>query len=145
MFLGGRIIMAYQLKHTTQKKITPGEDTPLGATLKPDGVNFALFSEHAKEVFLLLFDIPDNDPTDIIKIKNHTAKVWHTLVHGISSGQLYGYKVKGDYDPAHGMRFNTYKLLIDPYTRALSHKFNNMDNLLFGYALDTGEKDLIMD
>jgi isoamylase len=43
---------------------------PLGAILTPDGVNFALYSKNATEVFLLLFDKPDGEPTDIIQLRN---------------------------------------------------------------------------
>ena len=43
----------------TTKRLSPGSIHPLGATLTPEGVNFALYSRHANEVFLLLFDDPD--------------------------------------------------------------------------------------
>ena len=36
--------------------VWPGEPYPLGATCDTEGVNFALFSEHAEEVELCLFD-----------------------------------------------------------------------------------------
>jgi glycogen operon protein len=54
--------MAYQLKHRTTKSVEKGKNFPLGATLAPDGVNFAIYSKHASEVFLLLFDKPDGEP-----------------------------------------------------------------------------------
>jgi pullulanase/glycogen debranching enzyme len=49
--------MAYELKHRTTKTIEKGKSFPLGATLASasDGVNFAVYSKHATEVFLLLF------------------------------------------------------------------------------------------
>ena len=34
-------------------------------------------------------------------------------------GQLYGYRVYGPWDPAHGHRFNPAKVLLDPYARAI--------------------------
>jgi glycogen operon protein len=75
------------------------KSTPLGATLTPGGVNFALFSEHAAAVFLLLFDEPDKAPTDVIELTRRDKFVWHVFVKGLKAGQLYGYKVRGDYRP----------------------------------------------
>jgi isoamylase len=43
----------------TAMSIWPGSPSPLGATSNGSGVNFALFSEHATEVKLCLFDSPD--------------------------------------------------------------------------------------
>ena len=37
-------------------RVWPGGPLPLGATWDGEGVNFALFSEHAEGVQLLLFD-----------------------------------------------------------------------------------------
>jgi isoamylase len=54
--------MAYDLKHRTTKTVAKGISFPLGANLTPDGVNFALYSKNATEVFLLLFDKPDAEP-----------------------------------------------------------------------------------
>ena len=57
--------MSYELKHGTNKKLSGGRFYPLGAALYEDGVNFAIYSQHASEVFLLLFDRHDGAPTDI--------------------------------------------------------------------------------
>jgi pullulanase/glycogen debranching enzyme len=62
--------MAYDLKHRTTKTVARGVNYPLGAALTSDGVNFAVYSKHATEVFLLLFDKPDGEPTDIIQLSN---------------------------------------------------------------------------
>src|SRR5665213_2691350 len=115
------------LKHQTQRELFPGDHGPLGATLKEDGVNFAVFSQYAQEVFLLLFDKPDLPATDTIKL-NRSENTWHIFVKGIKAGQLYGYKVDGEYNPAEGKRFNPSKLLLDPYAKAVSGKFKDQDN-----------------
>jgi isoamylase len=132
------------LKHQTQKELSGGEVGPLGASLKADGVNFAIFSQYAQEVFLLLFDAADLPATDTIKL-NRTDNIWHILVKGIKAGQLYGYKVNGEYDPAQGKRFNPYKFLIDPYAKAVSGKLKNRENLIFSYDVNAQGKDLVMD
>jgi len=129
----------------TKRKVLEGRYYPLGATLGPYGVNFAVYSRNAREVYLLLFDRPDGDPTDVIRLENQARYVWYAHVQGITAGQLYGYKVRGEYDPARGMRFNENKLLIDPYAKALSGKVVNPDNLLLGYNPGDPAADLSRD
>ena len=51
----------------TTVKTWPGKPYPLGATWTGDGVNFAIFSEHATGVELCLFDNVDA-PEEIEKI-----------------------------------------------------------------------------
>jgi isoamylase len=133
------------LKHRTNKTITSGAPNPRGASLRKDGVNFTIYSRFAREIFLLLFDSPQGEPTDIININHRAGNVWHVYVHGIKAGQLYGYKVDGEYNPSQAMRFNKYKLLIDPYAKALTGKAENRDNLLFAYDIQSEQKDLAMD
>ena len=105
------------LQTSTKRKVDTGKFYPLGASLEHGGVNFALYSKNATEVYLALFDRPDGEPTDIIKLENRTRFVFHALVHGVKAGQLYGYYVRGPFDPQRGLRFNEHKLLSIP-TRA---------------------------
>ena len=137
--------MNYELNHHTSKKTSKGKPNPLGATVESDGVNFAVFSKYAKEVYLLLFENEKSEPADIIKIENQTDQVHHVFVYGITSGQLYGYKVRGEYNPNQGIRFNEHKLLIDPYAKAISGKCENIDNLLLPYNANSNKKDLLID
>ena len=137
--------MATARRHPTKRAITAGSFFPLGATVQPEGVNFALYSRDASEVRLLLFDRPDGPPTEVIPVANRTKFVWHTFVAGVKPGQLYGYKVLGDFDPAAGKRFNGAKLLIDPYAKALSHKALSRDNLLLSYDSTSADRDLSLD
>ena len=137
--------MPYELKHRTTKTIEKGQYFPLGATLTGDGVNFAVYSQHAAEVFLLLFDQPNGDPSDIIQLVNRDKFIWHALVKGVRAGQLYGYKVRGEYKPDWGLRFNEAKLLLDPYAKAVTGKFHNTDNLLLAYQAQPAGKDDLPD
>ena len=101
--------------------IWPGRPTPLGATLTTQGVNFALFSEHATGVDLCLFDAPDAlTETCRIPLPEVTDQVWHGFVPGLPPGQVYGYRVHGPYDPAAGHRFNPRKVVLDPYAQAIA-------------------------
>jgi isoamylase len=125
--------MEYELKHRTSRTLRDGKPYPLGATLSDGGVNFAIYSQSAAEVFLLLFDSVDGTPTDIIQLENRTKYIWHIFVAGATAGQFYAYKMRGDYNPAHGLRFNEHKLLLDPCARAFTGKCRNIDNLLLAY------------
>jgi len=127
----------------SSKRREPGRFYPLGATPRPGGVNFALYSRHARMVELLLFDVPDGPPVEVIPLEHCTRYIWHVCVHGIGAGQLYGYRVSGEYEPRQSLRFNPHKLLIDPYARALTGKFINDDNLLLAY--DPAAPDTAMD
>src|SRR5581483_9432256 len=100
----------------TMTTIWPGKPYPLGATWDVQGVNFALFSQHATSVELCLFDSPD-DPHERARIPmpEHTDQVWHAYLPGIQPGQAYGYRVYGPYNPEQGHRFTPAKLLVDPY------------------------------
>jgi glycogen operon protein len=127
------------LQERTTKRVETGTAYPLGATPVADGVNFALYSKHATEVFLLLFDSPGAPPSDVIQLRERDRMVWHAEVKGIGPGQLYGYKVRGEYRPETGLRFNDAKLLLDPYAKAVTGKFVNTDNLLLGYDPTAGD------
>ena len=106
----------------------PTEDTglssPLGATIVPGGVNFSVFSRTASDVDLLLFDREDDaEPARVIHfdpVANLTYHYWHVFVPGVRPGQLYGYRVRGPFDPPNGLRFDSSKVLLDPYGRAIA-------------------------
>ena len=95
----------------------PGTSARLGATLQNDGVNFAVVSTVADEVALCLFD--DDGAEAQVRLADYDAGVWHGFVPGIGPGQAYGYRVKGPFQPARGLRCNPAKLLLDPYARAI--------------------------
>ena len=134
-----------QLEHRTSKPVEPGSPTPLGATPDANGTNFAIYSRNASEVFLLLFDRPDGEPTDVVQLRDRDKFIWHAHVGGVKPGELYGYKLRGDYRPESGLRFNEAKLLLDPYARAVTGKFRNTANLLLGYDPQSGAGDRIPD
>jgi isoamylase len=103
------------------QKIREGRSCPLGASLYPEGANFSVYSKHATAVELLLFDgVDDARPARVIRIDpstNRTYHYWHVFVPGVRTGQIYGYRVDGPYDPPSGMRFDPAKVLLDPYGR----------------------------
>ncbi|MGJ8560487.1 MAG: glycogen debranching protein GlgX [Litorimonas sp.] len=91
-------------------------DWPLGAVPTESGTHFSLFSAHATAVTLCLFE--GNTETDRIAL-TRAGVIWSVHVPEVYVGQAYGYRVDGPYAPSDGHRFNAYKLLIDPYAKAL--------------------------
>ena len=78
--------MAGRETQRTTRRLLPGSMVPLGATLNREGVNFALFSRNAKEVWLELFDDPAGEPTDVIRVEDQNRFIWHVFVHSLKAG-----------------------------------------------------------
>ncbi|HEY9005381.1 MAG TPA: glycogen debranching protein GlgX [Ohtaekwangia sp.] len=128
---------------TTQKiKTYPGSPYPLGAIWDGNGVNFAIYADKATGVDLCLFKNP-KDETEYARIKmiERSHQIWHVYVPDMKPGQLYGYRVEGPYEPKNGQRFNPFKLLIDPYAKAIAGKIEWNDSL-FGYEVGHIDEDL---
>ncbi len=100
-----------------------GSPSPIGATLTDHGANFCLFSRTASGVELLLFDeVDDTKPARVVlldPVANRTYHYWHVFVPGVRPGQIYGYRVQGADEPANGLRFDSEKVLLDPYGRGV--------------------------
>lgn len=126
--------------------VWPGRAFPLGATLDAEGVNFAIFSEHATGIDVCLFDAPDS-PKESAKLRltEHSDGVWHGYVPGLKAGQLYGLRVHGTYKPAQGHRCNANKLVLDPYARAISGGFHWCPEMLSYVISDSPDRDLKRD
>jgi isoamylase len=99
------------------RAVWPGAPFPLGPTWDGTGTNFSLFSENAVRVELCLFDGDDRE--ERVEVRNQTAHNWHVYLPGVGPGQRYGFRVHGSWAPPHGHRFNSAKLLIDPYAKAI--------------------------
>ncbi len=141
----GLILSNDDLAYATLTAIWPGKPYPLGATWDGQGVNFALFSEHASRVELCLFNAPDAPHESArITMPEQTDDVWHVYLPNLKPGQVYGYRVYGPYKPEQGLRFNPNKLLIDPYAKALSGTVKWNDTL-FGYPIGHPDADLALD
>ena len=129
----------------TSVKTWLGFPYPLGATWLSNGVNFALFSEAATSVDLCLFDKIDARQENVrIPVTEHTDQVWHVFLPDARPGQLYGFRVSGPYEPERGLRFNSSKLLLDPYAKAIAGEVNWADEM-FGYVVGGKDEDLTQD
>jgi len=132
------------LTKNTPAIIWPGKPYPLGATWDGEGVNFALFSEHAEKVELCLFDDSGRRETHRIPLIEQTDQVWHGYLPEARPGLVYGYRIHGPYDPEKGLRFNKNKLLLDPYAKQISRGLVWHDSL-FGYRIGHRNEDLSFD
>ena len=115
----------------------PGTDAPLGATWDGSGTNFALFSESAEAVDLVLFDERGAELATHPLVER-TDLVWHGYIANVGPGQRYGFRVHGRYAPHEGLRHNAAKLLLDPYARAIAGRFRH-GRSLFGYRIGSDD------
>jgi len=125
-------------KYTGQ--VLPGRPYPLGANWDGKGVNFALFSEHAAAVKLCLFHAPDEKlEYTHINLTEVTGFIWHAYLPGIKPEQVYAYRMFGKYKPTDGFRFNPHKLVLDPYSKAITGSIHISEEML-GYNPDPKDK-----
>ena len=118
-----------------------GSPHPLGATWDGQGVNFALYSRHAEQVELCLFDESGRRELERIALRERTDFVWHGYLPQVRPAQLYGYRVHGPYQPDKGHRFNPHKLLLDPYARSIVGHIRWSD-AHYGYTIGHKRDDL---
>ncbi|HSE55988.1 MAG TPA: alpha-amylase family glycosyl hydrolase, partial [Nocardioidaceae bacterium] len=123
--------------------VWPGLHHPLGSSWSEEATNFAVYAPEATSVQVCLFD--DAEDGSLVETRydltERTLGIWHGALPGVPRGQRYGYRVDGPWDPENGRRFNPAKLLLDPYTRAVSGSVVP-DSSIFGYVLpETGDDD----
>ena len=99
----------------------PGTWNPLGVTLDADGANVAVWSEGAHAVDLCLFDEDGRERR--VALSETTFHIFHGYVPGMKAGDRYGFRVHGPWDPWRGDRWNSAKLLMDPYARAIEGEY----------------------
>lgn len=124
-------------------EVYPGKPYPLGATWDGKGVNFALHTDNATGVELCLFGEVYARESINIQFQERTHHIWHAYLPGVKPGQLYAYRVKGPFEPHNGHRFNSHKILIDPYAKAIAGTIR-WNDALFGYNMKSrsADKDL---
>ncbi|WP_295983300.1 glycogen debranching protein GlgX [uncultured Variovorax sp.] len=124
--------------------VLEGTPYPLGSYFTGDGVNFAVFSAHATQVQVCIFDEAGTTQIGCVTLPEYTDEIWHGHVPGLQPGTRYGLRVHGPYAPEQGHRFNHHKLLLDPYAKA------HMGELrwgpeVFGYTVGHPDGDLSFD
>ena len=100
-----------------------GQPLPLGASIKRNGINFALFSHNATSITLVLFYPGMDDPLAEFPLDsrfNRTGDIWHVFVRGLDPGVEYGYRAERipNLEP-HIYLYDRSRILVDPYSTAL--------------------------
>ncbi|MFF5563927.1 glycogen debranching protein GlgX [Streptomyces sp. NPDC012623] len=123
-------------------QVWPGQTYPLGATYDGAGTNFAVYSEAAHRIELCL--LHDDGSETAVELRETDAFVRHAYLPGIMPGQRYGFRAHGPYEPEHGHRCNSAKLLLDPYARAISGSIEWGESV-YGYHFGKPESRNDMD
>jgi isoamylase len=134
----------FLVKNTPANRVREGYPRPHGAIWDGKGTNFALFSAYATKVEVCLFDSSGAKELERLALPEYTDEVWHGYIPEVHPGAVYGMRVYGPYEPAHGHRFNPNKLLLDPYARAHIGELK-WDPAVFGYQLGLDKADLSFD
>ena len=100
-----------------------GCHAPFGAVARDDGVNFAAFSQHAKMIEVCVFDASGARELRRYPLHGPYDGIFHGFLPGVGPGLVYGLRAHGPYQPESGHRFNSHKLLLDPYAREIVGKF----------------------
>jgi len=104
-------------------RIREGKPLPLGATVTPSGINFAIYSRHATACKLVLFKRGERHPMVEIPFlpEFSTGHIFAMKVFDLDPENVeYGYRMSGPYQPRLGHRFNPNHFLLDPYARVVT-------------------------
>ncbi len=100
-----------------------GRALPLGVRSFEDGVNFAIFSEHATHVWLALFRPEEETPFQEFELnpeQNRTGNVWHIWIGGVPESVDYAWRMDMQPNPNPEIyRFDPRLYLLDPYARVI--------------------------
>jgi len=126
-----------------------GSPLPLGTTWieEEQAFNFAVYSEHAESVTLLLYSANDlanpvlTYPFDFIH--NKSGRIWHCRIslHEMGHARYYAYSVSGP-TSAGLNRFHPDKVLLDPYAKAVFFPAEFDRKLAIGSGLNAGRGPL---
>jgi glycogen debranching enzyme len=91
-------------------------------TLRDGGANIAVHSAAASHVDVALFE--GDKQIWHHKLTGRDGNTHFAFVEGIKPGQYYGLRAFGPYDPAAGQHFDSHKLLLDPFAKAITAPFH---------------------
>ncbi len=118
----------------------PGRTWPLGVDWSEEATNVAVHAPEATRMWFCVFD--DDDVETRHELTEVSLGIWHGAVPGVAPGTRYGFRADGPWQPGLGLRFNSDKLLLDPYARAISGRLAD-DPAIFGFhggAPDTRDR-----
>lgn len=113
----------YPTHHHGDFLLRAGKPLPFGATLIPNGVNFAIYSQHATHCTLVLFEKGADKPLAEIPFPNEfrIGHVFAMIVFHLDYEKIeYGYRFAGPHKPHTGQIFNPSQIVLDPYAKDVS-------------------------
>ena len=121
----------------------PANPNILGTQVTEEGTNFAIWAPAADGVELCLIDERAGQIIESrFALSHREGPIWHGFLSEVGVGQRYGYRIYGPWQPERGWRFNSKKLLIDPYTHLLAGELHYVPEI-FGHsasdAIGTGD------
>nr|WP_221634049.1 glycogen debranching protein GlgX [Nocardioides luti] len=122
--------------------VWPGRNYPLGSSWSEEATNFAVWAPEAYAASVCLFD--EDGVETRHRLTERSLGIWHGALPGVAVGTRYGYRVDGPWDPEAGLRFNSHKLLLDPYAHAVSGELVP-DPAVFGYVVGAPEERSTVD
>ena len=100
-----------------------------GPIVTGSGVNFGIFSRNAQRMTLEIYEkMNDMEPIysyDLDRERNKTGDTWHVYIDGLIPGYYYGWRAHGPFDLDRGHRYNSEKLLLDPYAKSITPKMGD--------------------
>lgn len=94
------------------------------------------FIDQAKKQRICTRRIPSlNLRETLFRMDGPNYGLWYVHVPQAWDGMQYGYRVNGPWDPDHGVSFNPYKLLLDPYAKGIEGSMK-LDPGAFAYECE---------
>ncbi|MEM8570159.1 MAG: glycogen debranching protein GlgX [Pseudomonadota bacterium] len=103
--------------------MTQGSGPVFGARPGSNGTRFAIWSGAAERAWLCLFDEGGEAETGRIELTRNDASTFCADIPNLFSGDRYGIRMDGPFDPTVGHRFDPSKLLVDPYAYKIDRPF----------------------
>lgn len=92
----------------------------LGVYPVENGVDVAVVAPHAQAVEVCFFNSGDPTATEYrYQLRGPVDGIWHGHVFSVTPGTFYGFRAWGEWAPEQGLFYNPYKLLLDPYAKAI--------------------------
>lgn len=104
-----------------------GSPRPLGVSIisSQQAYNFALYSKHATSIILHLYNDRNTEypfySYSFEPLLNKSGRVWHCRLPAatVNNASYYAYQIDGSIQPERGHRFDSKKILLDPYAHAI--------------------------
>lgn len=113
-------------KITQALELSKGDALPFGVFISPKGVNFSIFTNSQKPLYLNLYDVKHHKLIQKIEIPFNTGEVKHIEIENLHLPILYNYQLE-DGSP-----------FLDPYAKKIINSFGVIENKVpFDWEGDT--------